>query len=454
MNIKSFFVRRQIGPEDKGLEKKSSNNALNKGDTTDSWSFITLGIFVLYAVAILFVVLASVLSKDQDEHQQSTNDKHQFKSSLSFNLIISFVIFSDVVTEYSFQRQIDDLIRPFLLLFIMFPNILIYFEVIPLRSVPLVQYFQYISLLELLSYQIQSLSTLQNVKLSNNNIMKICALTIVSFTFAFLYQISLLNVLSTPLVYHILFTVSLFALHYQVYYQTFYLIKETLSMILFQQQNIIYCHQTKKKVFFSYLFLEYSTCVWIVLFLIFSFVYYENSTVNERNHNNVIFFPSQPSYFIILEWYFTILLIALFLLYNTSLRNKSSVSSKELSDNKMLTRSISHEIRTPLNTAFMGLELLQDSMKYPNFKESEVDRLNNWLESVDNVREACDIALGILNQLLTFDKLQSGMLSLERKLIPILSLIDMNTKLFRMQVNQFLSSFVSSSLFKFFFFFR
>lgn len=103
-----------------------------------------------------------------------------------------------------------------------------------------------------------------------------------------------------------------------------------------------------------------------------------------------------------------------------------------------MTRSISHEIRTPLNTAFMALELLQDSMRAQNPKNEiapPVATMEDWLDNIDNIREACEIALGILNQLLTFDKLHSGMLQLERKLLPAFNLIDTNSKLFKMQVN-------------------
>ncbi len=41
-----------------------------------------------------------------------------------------------------------------------------------------------------------------------------------------------------------------------------------------------------------------------------------------------------------------------------------------------------------------------------------------------NVREACDVALGILNQLLTFDRLSSKLLQLELKLVPVLHVLE------------------------------
>lgn len=142
-----------------------------------------------------------------------------------------------------------------------------------------------------------------------------------------------------------------------------------------------------------------------------------------------------------------------------------------------MTRSISHEIRTPLNTAFMALELLLSTLKQspsslatasqdlvvdqrvppvadtvgpmpPNssFRRDSGLKLdsscyintntNNLLEIAESIKEGCDIALNILNQLLTFEKLSAGMLQLENKVITVNELLDSNMKLFRMQAQQ------------------
>lgn len=440
IKLKSFTFRR-IGPEETAEKKPNKIFEYLRPENIEPGLFLNIVTFVLYAIGIIFIIVTGVLTTDTStkSHEYGSDT---FRSSLSFNLIISLVIFCDVLTEFLFQHEVQELIRPYCLLLITFPNILMYFEIIPILIVPLVQYFQYIALFELISFHVQSLSTMQVSKLSVQNILKISGLTFICYLIAFFYNLSQLNVIgkdeSSKLALHVLFTIGLFVLHYQVYQQTYQLIKETLSMIFWSKTKISYFHQTRKRVFLSYLGLQFSSIIVLLLYTIFSFSNNQLVPQQENDHNeNVIFFTHEIYYSTILEWYFSGLLIALFLLYTTNIRNKMFLSTKELSNNKMLTRSISHEIRTPLNTAFMALELLQDSMKYPNFNETEIDRLKNWLETVDNVREACDIALGILNQLLTFDKLQSGMLQLERRLIPILSVIDMNTKLFRMQVSSF-----------------
>ena len=70
-------------------------------------------------------------------------------------------------------------------------------------------------------------------------------------------------------------------------------------------------------------------------------------------------------------------------------------------------RYISHELRTPLNTAFLGLKLLTDNMKCSkNPKDIET------YDTLRDVNLSCQTALDILNDLLSFDKLESGILQL------------------------------------------
>ncbi len=116
-----------------------------------------------------------------------------------------------------------------------------------------------------------------------------------------------------------------------------------------------------------------------------------------------------------------------------------------------MTRSISHEIRTPLNTAFMALDLLISSLNQQERDLSQVFKIgnnqenckqelesstNHLLEIAESIKEGCDIALNILNQLLTFEKLSAGMLQLENKTVTINQLLDSNMKLFKMQAQQ------------------
>ena len=73
-------------------------------------------------------------------------------------------------------------------------------------------------------------------------------------------------------------------------------------------------------------------------------------------------------------------------------------------------RYISHELRTPLNTVFLGLKLLHEEMKARrNNKES--------LTTIEDIQQSVQVALGILNELLLFDKVESGILHLDKERI-------------------------------------
>ena len=93
----------------------------------------------------------------------------------------------------------------------------------------------------------------------------------------------------------------------------------------------------------------------------------------------------------------------------------------------MFIRYISHEIRTPLNTVFLGLKLLQDDFVRSNDDVSRV-------ETVKDIKESCDIAINILNELLMFDKLESGILKLELKKVSPWTFVNDVIKPFFVQV--------------------
>ena len=77
---------------------------------------------------------------------------------------------------------------------------------------------------------------------------------------------------------------------------------------------------------------------------------------------------------------------------------------------KSYVRYISHELRTPLNTAFLGLKLLTDDMK-----ESEDPKDADRYDTLRDVNLSCKAAVDILNDLLCFDKLESGILELHKQ---------------------------------------
>ena len=92
----------------------------------------------------------------------------------------------------------------------------------------------------------------------------------------------------------------------------------------------------------------------------------------------------------------------------------------------MFVREVSHEIRTPLNIVIGGLELLSRILK---MEENPVGH-----EIIGDCRFSCESAVDILSDFLAYEKLDAGLMSLEKSLIPIWDLIDSSTHPFFMQV--------------------
>ena len=102
---------------------------------------------------------------------------------------------------------------------------------------------------------------------------------------------------------------------------------------------------------------------------------------------------------------------------------------RQLMEEKLsFIRYISHEIRTPLNTVFLGIGFVKSEIAEVEKKQAA----NRYLESRGNtdipceplslqtvsealvdVNESCQVALSILNDLLTVDKIESGKLVIE-----------------------------------------
>jgi signal transduction histidine kinase len=81
-------------------------------------------------------------------------------------------------------------------------------------------------------------------------------------------------------------------------------------------------------------------------------------------------------------------------------------------------RYISHELRTPLNTAFLGLKLLSSDLKASN-DPKDIERY----DTLCDVNMSCMAAVDILNDLLCYEKLESGILELHKENILVESLL-------------------------------
>ena len=94
-------------------------------------------------------------------------------------------------------------------------------------------------------------------------------------------------------------------------------------------------------------------------------------------------------------------------------------------------RYISHELRTPLNTAFLGLKLLTNELKISK-SPRDVERY----DTLCDVNMSCMAAVDILNDLLCYEKLESGILELHKENITVVPFLNDCISMFSVQARE------------------
>ena len=89
---------------------------------------------------------------------------------------------------------------------------------------------------------------------------------------------------------------------------------------------------------------------------------------------------------------------------------------------------MSHEIRTPLNTVLLGIKLLRRDLS------RDVGVANEMLDTVNDIEVSCATAIETLNGLLDYEKLESGIMKLDKKKQSVWPLIRDAIKPFNIQV--------------------
>lgn len=89
-------------------------------------------------------------------------------------------------------------------------------------------------------------------------------------------------------------------------------------------------------------------------------------------------------------------------------------------------RYISHELRTPLNIAFLGLKILNEDL-------SKLGLSDGILETLKDTKESCLAALDILNDLLLYDCISSGIMTMQKSILDPVALISNALRPFRTQ---------------------
>jgi len=144
-------------------------------------------------------------------------------------------------------------------------------------------------------------------------------------------------------------------------------------------------------------------------------------------------------------------------MYDFFVRRDVTAKEELLQTKRRFMRFVSHEVRTPLSAVCMGLNVMQTDIS-SCFGFSSTDHLEHWAhkeraradrgEDIDSqmmsTKEALDwfemakevqgntqTAVNVLNDLLNYDKIESGTLQLEFAVVPIWKIIEQTVKEFR-----------------------
>ena len=93
-------------------------------------------------------------------------------------------------------------------------------------------------------------------------------------------------------------------------------------------------------------------------------------------------------------------------------------------------RLVSHEIRTPLNVVMTGLKLIERDLL-----QQEISAHNEILDMIGDVKLSCNAAVDLLNDLLAYEKLDAGIMTLETTKFNAVQFIQKAIQPFHIQVN-------------------
>ena len=125
-----------------------------------------------------------------------------------------------------------------------------------------------------------------------------------------------------------------------------------------------------------------------------------------------------------------------FFLYDALVRHEFHNKQVILEAKRKFMRFVSHEVRTPLNTVVMGLKLMQEEVESmtPESQSSPDKReiIPYVIKLSQQILDSAESAVTVLSDLLNYDKIEMGQLSLEPTIIGIWDLIQSCTEEFRL----------------------
>lgn len=135
----------------------------------------------------------------------------------------------------------------------------------------------------------------------------------------------------------------------------------------------------------------------------------------------------------------------LFFLYDWTVRSEFHSNRNLFEAKRQFVRFVSHEVRTPLNTICMGLSLMQDDFATclglrnakqklsakPGESKMNEEQVEEWMMLSTQIYDNAEAAVSVLNDLLNYDKIQTGTLTLELSVIPVWSALERTVNEFK-----------------------
>ena len=100
------------------------------------------------------------------------------------------------------------------------------------------------------------------------------------------------------------------------------------------------------------------------------------------------------------------------------------MSQTELDDQKVFIRYVCHEMRSPLNTTMLGLQYMEERLSRRWSQMQHILCKDEMLSVARDARVACSAAVETLDDMLTSDKIRSGLLQMDRREVKLLTLLD------------------------------
>mmetsp|Transcript_10853 Transcript_10853/g.16519 ORF Transcript_10853/g.16519 Transcript_10853/m.16519 type:complete len:747 (-) Transcript_10853:200-2440(-) len=142
----------------------------------------------------------------------------------------------------------------------------------------------------------------------------------------------------------------------------------------------------------------------------------------------VVFGADQLTYMIAVDIF---LCIVATVLPGRHARHEKSIAEHILQSKRDFVSYISHELRTPLNTVYMGIQLLSSRMS-----SLHCDKQSDLHDIVSDIESSCCIAIDILSDLLVVNKVEDGVLQLDRKEQSVRQLLSTVVDPFNVQAQQ------------------